>query len=57
VDLSLFPAEIRGHVRDVVFSAYVAGFRSMMLTCAALAAVGALLAGVLVEKTTAPREP
>jgi predicted MFS family arabinose efflux permease len=48
-DLSALAPEIARTVRQAFDAAYVAGFRLVMILCAALAAGGGLLAGWLVE--------
>jgi EmrB/QacA subfamily drug resistance transporter len=48
-ELGAFDPATQAALRDAIDRAYVAGFRTLMLSCAALAVVGALLAGALVE--------
>jgi predicted MFS family arabinose efflux permease len=46
---------LRASLRSALFDAYVAAFRDAMLVCAGLAAVGAVVAGVLVSGKRPPR--
>ena len=48
-DLGGVPSEARAPLEHLLEDAYVAGFRAVMLTCACLSALGAALAGWLVE--------
>ncbi len=52
-DLSQLDEAMRAPAQRALEAAYVAGFRTLMLVCAALAALGALVAGVLVESPVA----
>jgi EmrB/QacA subfamily drug resistance transporter len=54
IDVSKVDPVLRHVLRRAIDDAYVSGFRTVMLVCAGLAALGACLAGMLVERDGRP---